>query len=208
MNAALMLVLVINSKEVRRYYKQEINLLECPLWRNIRNIIMSMPKIIIIVFLFSYFSSSHATEYQSTEEFLFRAFSGKPPKPKLLWLTKDLKKTAAEILNHNPGFMRTRYWKTAKQSVWIINEIGKTKPITVAVIIKDKKIMLLKVLAFRESRGWEVKHDFFTSQFKQNTLASDLTLNQPIDGISGATLSVRALTKVAKLALFFDGKTY
>ncbi len=207
MNAALMLVLVINSKG-GRYYKQEINLLECLLWRNIHNIIMTMPKIIIIVFLFSYFSSSHATEYQSTEDFLFRSFSGKPPKPKLLWLTKDLKKTAAEILNHNPGFMRTRYWKTAEQSVWIINEIGKTKPITVAVIIKDKKIMLLKVLAFRESRGWEVKHDFFTNQFKQNTLASDLTLKQPIDGISGATLSVRALTKVAKLALFFDGKTY
>ncbi|MEO1898962.1 MAG: FMN-binding protein, partial [Methylococcales bacterium] len=62
----------------------------------------------------------------------------------------------------------------------------------------------LKVLAFRESRGWEVKHDFFTDQFKQNTLDSHLKLTQAIDGISGATLSVRALTKTARLALFFD----
>ena len=66
--------------------------------------------------------------------------------------------------------------------------------------------MLLKVLAFRESRGWEVNHDFFTNQFKQNSLDANLRLNQPIDGISGATLSVRALTKVAQLGLFFDNQ--
>ncbi|MCK5189903.1 MAG: FMN-binding protein, partial [Methylococcales bacterium] len=48
------------------------------------------------------------------------------------------------------------------------------------------------------------KHDFFTDQFKQNSLKPDLSLSQPIDGISGATLSVRELTKVAKLALYFD----
>jgi len=35
--------------------------------------------------------------------------------------------------------MRTRYWQSDNQSVWIINEIGKTKPITVAVVIKEKK---------------------------------------------------------------------
>lgn len=90
--------------------------------------------------------------------------------------------------------------------MWIINEIGKTKPITVAIIIKNKKITRLKVLAFRESRGWEVKHSFFTDQFKQNSLNPNLSLSKPIDGISGATLSVRALTKTAQLALFFDSQ--
>ena len=122
----------------------------------------------------------------------------------MLWLKKDIRKQASQILKHRPGFLRTRYWQKDQQSVWIINEIGKTKPITIAVVIKDNKIILLKVLAFRESRGWEVKHDFFTDQFKQNGLNADLTLIEPIDGISGATLSVRALTKVAQLALYFD----
>jgi len=165
-----------------------------------------MLKTLLGIILFCCISSLHAAEYQSKEDFLIEVFSSVPPKPKVLWITKDLKKTATEILKHKPGFLRTRYWQTGEQSVWIINEIGKLKPITVAVVIKYNKIVLLKVLAFRESRGWEVKHDFFTDQFKHNTLNADLSLAHPIDGISGATLSVRALTKVAQLALFFDGQ--
>lgn len=163
-----------------------------------------MLKIILIFFLITSLSTLNAAEYQSTNDFLIQAFSGTPPSPRVLWLKKQFKKTVAHILKHKPGFLRTRYWKTADQSVWILNEIGKIKPITVGVIIKDKKIVLLKVLAFRESRGWEVKHDFFTDQFIQNKLKPDLTLSHSIDGISGATLSVRALTKVAQLALYFD----
>jgi hypothetical protein len=163
-----------------------------------------MLKKLLLIILLSCFSSLQAGEYQSTEDFLTQVFSGNPPKPKLLWLKKDIRKNAAQILKHRPGFLRTRYWQSDQQSVWVINEIGKTKFITIAIVIQDKKIVLLKVLAFRESRGWEVKHEFFTDQFKQNELNADLTLNKPIDGISGATLSVRALTKVAQLALYFD----
>ena len=163
-----------------------------------------MLKKLLLITLLSCFSSLQAAEYQTTEDFLNQVFSGTPPKPKLLWLKKDIRKNAAQILKHRPGFLRTRYWQADQQSVWVINEIGKTKFITIAIVIQDKKIALLKVLAFRESRGWEVKHEFFTDQFKQNELNADLTLNKPIDGISGATLSVRALTKVAQLALYFD----
>jgi len=163
-----------------------------------------MLKKLLLITLLSCFSSLQAAEYQTTEDFLNQVFSGTPPKPKLLWLKKDIRKNAAQILKHRPGFLRTRYWQADQQSVWIINEIGKIKLITIAVVIKDKKIVLLKVLAFRESRGWEVRHDFFTDQFKQNELNSDLTLAEPIDGIAGATLSVHALTKVAQLALYFD----
>lgn len=164
-----------------------------------------LKKLFITLFL-CYFSNLHATEYQTNDAFLAQVFNGTPPKAKILWLKKDLKTQVAQILKHKPGFLRTRYWQTAEQSVWIINEIGKTKPITVGVVIKDKKIIELKVLAFRESRGWEVKHEFFTNQFKQNTLTDDVKLSSPIDGISGATLSVNALKKVAQLALFFDAQ--
>ncbi len=163
-----------------------------------------MLKNILFFTLVSLFSSLQAKEYQSTEDFLHQVFSGAPPKPKVLWLKKDIREKVSHILQHKPGFLRTRYWQTPEQSVWVINEVGKTKPITVAVVIKDNKIDVLKVLAFRESRGWEVKHDFFTDQFKQNTLTDKLRLAQPIDGISGATLSVKALTKIAQMALFFN----
>jgi uncharacterized DUF497 family protein len=163
-----------------------------------------MQKNILSILLFSIISTAHAVEYQSAEAFLQQTFSGDIPKPKILWLKKKNQKIVADILQHKPSFMRTRYWQTTEKSVWIINEIGKIKPITTAVVIKNKKIEHIKVLSFRESRGWEVKYDFFTDQFKENTLENDLTLTQAIDGISGATLSVRALTKTARLALFFN----
>ena len=162
-----------------------------------------LPRSLLILLLFFHLSCQ-ATEYQSRDEFLAEAFSGQPPKAKSFWISKDLKASVAEILQHRPGFLRTRYWQEEQQSVWILEEIGKTKQITVGVIIYNHQITRLKVLAFRESRGWEVKHAFFTDQFKQASLDQDLSLSQAIDGISGATLSVRALNKIARLALLFD----
>ena len=63
------------------------------------------------------------------------------------------------------------------------------------------EILEVKVLIFRESRGWEVKYPFFTDQFKGATLVSDNNLDRKIDGITGATLSVNALTKLGRIAL-------
>ena len=68
--------------------------------------------------------------------------------------------------------------------------------------LSDGKILDVKVLIFRESRGWEVKYPFFTDQFKDATLVTGNNLDRKIDGISGATLSVNALTKLGRLALF------
>ena len=62
------------------------------------------------------------------------------------------------------------------------------------------------VLAFRESRGWEIRYPFFTEQFSGLTLADDGYLSGPVDGITGATLSVRATEKVARLALWLDAQ--
>ena len=86
----------------------------------------------------------------------------------------------------------------------ILDEIGKEKPITVGVIVETGKIQQLKVLSFRESRGWEVKHAFFTRQFDNIGINDKQQLDKPIDGISGATLSVRALKKIARIALYLE----
>lgn len=149
-------------------------------------------------------SPARGEVYQAPEAFLNEAFSGAPPQPNTLWLSKELRLQTEEILAHTAGFLRTRYWREDEKSAWILEETGKTKPITVGVAVNHGKIEKIKVLAFRESRGWEVKHPFFTDQFSQASLNQDLNLDKPIDGISGATLSVRALTKIARLALLFD----
>ena len=142
--------------------------------------------------------------YQSQTDFLNEVFSRDLPRPTLLWLTGDIRKTATLILQHKPSRLRLRYWARATRSAWVLEEIGKEKPITIGIVIKQGRIEVLRVLAFRESRGDEVRHDFFTRQFSQATLKPDLQLSNSINGISGATLSVRALHKLARLALYLD----
>jgi hypothetical protein len=142
--------------------------------------------------------------YQSNTEFLAQAFAGAPPKPALIWLTGALRDKATEILTHPPRQLRVRYWARGTRSVWILNEIGKEKPITVGIVIEAGTIRQLKVLAFRESRGDEVRHEFFTRQYRDRRLQDDLQLDRVIDGITGATLSVRALNRLARLALLLD----
>ncbi len=67
----------------------------------------------------------------------------------------------------------------------------------------DNAIQDVKVLVFRESRGWEVKYPFFTDQFNQVQLNNEKELNKHIDGISGATLSVNALRKTCAARFIF-----
>ncbi len=151
-------------------------------------------------------SMAQAVVYQSSEAFLDEVFRGKVPRPKMIWLTGDIKEVATDILSHPPSSLRTRYWQDGQRSVWILEEIGKEKPITTGIVIKQGKIEKIRVLIFRESRGWEVKREAFTDQFVNVTLTEDKELNQTIDGITGATLSVRALKKLARLALYLDSR--
>lgn len=141
--------------------------------------------------------------YQTTEDFLGEAFAGDPPAPAVLWLKGEVKQTAEDILGHRYRGLRVRYWLKDNRSAWILEEIGKEKPITTGLVIDNDRLDTIRVLEFRESRGWEVRYPFFTDQFTGVGLTGDRKLDGRIDGISGATLSVRALKKLARLALYF-----
>jgi len=84
-----------------------------------------------------------------------------------------------------------------------LEEIGKVEPITFGVVIKEGQIQKIKVLEFREIRGWEVRYPAFTKQFEGASLKG-AKLDRNVDGISGATLSVWAMTSIAELSLFLD----
>lgn len=146
------------------------------------------------------------TIYLEPTDFLSEVFEIKVPAPQMLWLTKDLQPSVQQILGHPYKTLRIRYWKKATKSAWILEEIGKFKPITTGIAINSRKIETIKVLIYRESHGWEIKKSFFTDQFKEVELQENLKLNQRIDGISGATLSVNALKKLSRLALYLDSK--
>ncbi len=143
---------------------------------------------------------------QTQQDFLIESFQGEVPKPKTLWLKKQQKAEIAKILQHNYARLRIRYWPKGSSSVWVLEEIGKESPITVGLHVEDKRLRKVKVLVYRESRGDEVKYPFFTDQFIDATLTEDNKLSKHIDGITGATLSVRALTKLSRMALWLDSQ--
>lgn len=164
-----------------------------------------MRRTVLFIFLYLlHIGLSDAGDvYQQPDEFVKEAF-GEQPKAQVIWLDKTLRQAIEDILQHPYHGHRIRYWQHGDRTLWILDEIGKTKPITTGIIINKHQIERIKVLVFRESRGWEVKHAFFTNQFKQASLNGDHNLDRNIDGISGATLSVRALTRLARVALLLD----
>jgi len=161
---------------------------------------------LLILFLAISLTSQARGLYQHPDAFLADVFNDKVPKPQFIWFTGEVGKTVKSILSHKPSGLRTRYWIQEKRSIWILEEIGKEKPITVGLIIKQGKIERIKVLIFRESRGWEIKREGFTDQFKDLSLQKENTLSKPIDSISGATLSVKAVTKLSRVALYLHSQ--
>ncbi len=142
--------------------------------------------------------------YQEPDDFIHEVFAGAPPSPKALWITKSLREPIEQIMGHPLDSLRVRYWAHEGKVAWILEEIGKDLPITTGIVVNDGKLKRIKVLIFRESRGWEVRHDFFTDQFTDAALTDEHRLDRTIDGIAGATLSVRALTNLARLALYLS----
>lgn len=139
--------------------------------------------------------------FLDSDTFLNQAFS-KKPEPKTFWLTSDSRPIAETIVGHSLP-LRTRYYQQGQRTAWILEEIGKELPITLGIVVENEQVIALRVLEYREVRGGEVRYDFFTQQFIGAQLTTkEHELNKNIDGIAGATLSVRALKKTAILALY------
>jgi FMN-binding domain len=144
-----------------------------------------------------------AEVYQTPEAFVAEVF-GTVPAPRVLWLTREVQAGAAAILDHPAANLRQRYWSDGAKSVWILEEIGKEELITAGFVIARGRIDHARVLAYRESRGQEVRDPAFLEQFAGAGLAKGDRLDRGIDGISGATLSVHAMERMSRLALYFD----
>lgn len=145
--------------------------------------------------------------YQSQEAFLAEVFAGEKPQEDILWLTDERQAEITRILGHPYKARRLRYWGVPGKTAWVLEEIGKEEPITTGIVIHNGKISLIRILEYRESRGGEVRHGFFTDQFKGAGAKSLTDLDRHIDGISGASLSVNAITRLASMALYLHGSS-
>ena len=163
----------------------------------------TMTCVLVMALLMSVHPAKAKGVYQTEEDFLLEVFSGKVPDQKRLILKSKLRKPIEKILKHPYSGMRVKYWQNDSKTVWILEEVGKEYPITFGMVVSNGKIAKAKVLIFREIRGWEVKYPAFTRQFVGATFDGK-KLDKNIDGVSGATLSVWAMTKIAKIALVLD----
>lgn len=142
-----------------------------------------------------------ADQEVATRHFLAEVFAS-PPRAREIVLVGDLRPAVRAILEHDYPLIRLRYWRHGDRTAWVLDEIGKEMPITVGISVDGSAIERIRVLAYRESRGGEVRHPAFTRQFDGARLTTERKLDRNIDGIAGATLSVRALQRLSRLALY------
>jgi hypothetical protein len=142
------------------------------------------------------------TVYQSPADFLGEYLPG--CQQEALWLDSDLKAEIERLVEHPWHGLRVRYCRQGDKTAWILDEIGKTEPITSGIVVSEGRVERVRVLIFRESRGAEVNRGAFTRQYENASLGEDYLLDRSIDGITGATLSVWALNRQVKLALLLD----
>jgi hypothetical protein len=144
--------------------------------------------------------------YMDEASFFEAALSAPKPEQGVLWITPELRKRIETLVGHRYPLLRARYWRNGDATAWILDEIGKEEPITIGVSVENQRVAMVRVLEFRESRGWEVRYPFFTDQFHGAALVADSDIDRDIDGITGATLSVAAVSRAVKLALLLDSQ--
>jgi len=84
----------------------------------------------------------------------------------------------------------------------ITQEQGRFKPITFIVKLSaERRVDMVLVMVYRESRGDGVKRQRFLKQFHDKGASDHLRLNRDIVAVSGATMSSRALAAGVKRVL-------
>jgi Na+-translocating ferredoxin:NAD+ oxidoreductase RnfG subunit len=84
----------------------------------------------------------------------------------------------------------------------VCEEIGKHRPITFIVSAgPDGKVKDTAIMTYREPIGGEVRQEKFLDQFSGKALQNPIMQHKDIRNISGATLSVQALSRGVRKAL-------
>ena len=99
------------------------------------------------------------------------------------------------------------YWVIKKNGVLnyalLDNVIGKTMPITFMVIFnEDQRVIHSSIIKYREGYGGEISGKRWLAQYKGMSKDSLYQFGKEIDGITGATISVKSFSKgINKLSL-------
>jgi hypothetical protein len=159
---------------------------------------------IILLIAASGIAQAGTTVYQKPSDFIRSACGGQIPTSKYLTLTSSHQSKIRRLMGHEYRPARVRYWTHKGKTVVILDEIGKTRPITTGYVVSKGKIEHVKMLIYRETIGAEVRRTSFTNQFKGAVLGASGKLSRRVNNIAGATLSTRAMMEMGRVALYLD----
>ncbi|MBK1835342.1 FMN-binding protein [Roseibacillus ishigakijimensis] len=164
---------------------------------------LSLPLLALLILLAPSLSAGERV-YQKPSDFLHSVFGRQLPATQALTLTNTHQARIKRLIGHPYRASKVRYWRSGGKTAWILEEIGKTEPITTGFVTSGGTITQVRVLIYRESHGYEVAGNNFCKQFQGASLRQDGRLSKSIRNIAGATLSVRALDGLGRVALYLD----
>ncbi len=143
--------------------------------------------------------------FQTPEAFLAEVFGTNPPAPEVLNLDGGKQSEVSQVFGRSFPQARLRYWRAGDRTAWIFDDIGKEGyvPTTCGFVVNNGMVEVARVLIYRESRGEQVAEPAFLHQL-EGARAAGNALDREVDNISGATLSVKMMERMARTALTFD----
>tara|TARA_Y100000991_G_C21859714_1_gene300370 strand:- start:249 stop:770 length:522 start_codon:yes stop_codon:yes gene_type:complete len=164
-----------------------------------------MVKFLIIILSTLLLNNAALSKLSEAEEvFLKKVFKNNIPEKKRLILKGENKDKVKVIMGNKYKKRLFSYWADENNQAWILNSIGKYKPITAGFIVNNCKIKSSHVIKYREQHGYEIKFPAFLLQFTNGKINSNMKLDVKIDNISGATLSVNSMQRMARTALLLN----
>lgn len=145
----------------------------------------------------------HTTAAESESSF-FEDSCGESVVPLSLAVTGQVERICTEVLGYAYSGSAIQHHNGAGRTVWVLKSRGKHGPITAGLVVENKRIRTLRVLADRERRGRAIRSGRYLRQFEGIGLHANGRLDRSIDGITGATISSSAVSKMAQLALRLD----
>ncbi len=182
---------------------------ERPAGRPFGRVEIALYQLMILLWIVAISGNAFAFElyktFQTPEAFLAEVFQGSAPPPRVLQLGGAEQQRIRGVFNREFPQRRVRYWEDDGRTVWIFDDIGKEGyvPTTCGFVIRDGAVEHLRVLVYRESRGEQVGEASFLDQIR-GARARGVGLDQPVDNISGATLSVEMMQRMARTAIELD----
>jgi hypothetical protein len=147
-----------------------------------------------------------AKVFMTQEEALKAAFpAGVAPQRETAFLT-DAQAEAVEKASGQPVASRVvTYYKGAGLTAWFDTHLVRTLPETVMVVVNDAgEIVRVDILSFSEPEEYKPRPRWL-EQLHGRRLTEDLSLRRDIHGISGATLSARAIVGATRRVLALHG---